>query len=98
MVTVGLFKEHFEEFRDTSPNLVQKKIEQATANVNADFFGDNTEWAIMLRTAHYLSLSPTGENARLKLTGGMGLSGPSTMYEREFQTLCKQVVGYGRAN
>lgn len=91
MVTVGEFKESYPEFKDTDFILVQSKIREATARVSEKIFGNSYKYAVMLKTADLLSVSPSGEQAKLRLENR------GNMYSVEFAELAhEKSVGAGR--
>jgi len=65
-VTVAEFKTQYPEFIEAGDVLIQAKLDDATAQVDADIWGAKSEIGIGLTTAHLLSLSPYGSNARLE--------------------------------
>lgn len=92
-VNVRNFKAAYPEFNSAADASVQSKIAQATLRVNADVFGDLADQAVMLLTAHLLCISPSGEQARLKMKDR------GDFYEREFKMIKNSVtVGVGRVS
>jgi len=85
-VSVAYFKINYPEFRETKDSLVQAKINSATKRIAAPTWGDRANDGVMLLTAHLLSLSPSGEHARLKKEDDM------TIYSAELQRMRRAVT------
>lgn len=64
-VSVPRFLNAYPEFRDTEYQLVEQRLNLATLRISTDAFGDLVDDGIMLLAAHLLSISPSGEKARL---------------------------------
>lgn len=90
-VTVQQFKNKFPEFEATSNALVEMRIAMAERRVSLTSFGDNRDDAVALKTASLLSMSPSGEQARLRVENR------GNMYESELHMLARAaVIGLGR--
>lgn len=66
MVTVESFRQAFDEFRTTDQQSIEAKLELAKLNVNAGVWGAKRDAGVLYLTAHYISLAPSGQNAKLK--------------------------------
>ena len=90
-LTAAIFKQEYPEFKRTSDDLIKRKLAAATLRVASAVWGAKTDSGVLLLTAHLLSLSPQGENARLE-------PGQTTMYKEEFDRIRREVtIGVGRA-
>ncbi len=68
-VTLAKFRNAFDEFRSTDDGAIEAKLVLARLEVNAGVWGGRADSGVMHMTAHLLSLAPSGQNARLKVTG-----------------------------
>jgi hypothetical protein len=90
-VTVQRFQKSFTEFKDTEMQLIQQKLDAAILRTNATTFGDLTDQAVMLLTAHLLAISPEGEKVRLVKTSS------ETIYSDELNRMRREAtIGLGR--
>lgn len=90
-VTVQRFQKSFPDFKDTEYQLIQQKLDAAILRTNATTFGDLTDQAVMLLTAHLLSISPNGEKVRLVKTES------DTIYSDELNRMRREAtIGLGR--
>jgi hypothetical protein len=90
-VTVQRFLKEYPEFKSTDYQLVEQKLNHAILRVDSGTFGDLEEEAVMLKTAHLLSISPSGEKTRLVKDSN------KTIYEKEYRLLAKEATfGLGR--
>jgi hypothetical protein len=90
-VSVLRFKKYFPEFKNTDEFLVEQKLDMAIKETSSGAWGSNGDHAIMLLTAHYLSISPAGEQARLKMENR------GDMYKVEYDRLKRaSMCGLGR--
>ncbi len=69
-VTLATFVETFPEFKATADDVsltpyVQSKLDAAARHVSAAVWGSQYEYAVMLKAAHMLAMSPYGEKMRL---------------------------------
>ncbi len=84
-VKVRKFKAEFPEFRATDDALIQAKLNQAARRIHAPVWGDMADDGVMFLAAHLVSISPTGEHARLK-------PGEETQYEKEWNRMKREVT------
>lgn len=90
-VTVQRFLKAFPTFKKSPKELVEQKLLAAGLRVEAATWGALADQGVMYLTAHLLSDSPDGEQARLKKENRV------TMYLLEFQRMRKEVtLGLGR--
>jgi hypothetical protein len=81
----------FPEFERTEDQLCLQKINAATARTAAAVWGDKVNDGIMWLAAHLLSMSPEGEQSRLKAENR------ATTYERTLNMMRREVTfGAGR--
>ena len=64
-VTPASLRQGFPEFTGTPDSLVQAKINDAGAFVDAGVWGDKYDTGIAYMAAHLLACSPAGQNARM---------------------------------
>ena len=87
MVTVESFRQQFDEFRTTDQQSIESKLAIAKQNVNASVWGNKLDSGVLYLTAHYLSLAPSGQNAKLK-PAEMAI----TTYGQTYKTLLRTVT------
>lgn len=80
------FLARFPEFEPASKLMIETAIAEATNNVDAAVFGTKTDEAIRWKTAHLLSISSFGQQARLVSKDG------STTYGKHFFKLARSVT------
>lgn len=85
VVSVRKFKARFPEFRETDPEVVTAKLEDAQQFVAADVWGDRQAQGIQYQAAHLLAMAPLGEQAKLKKENR------GTIYGDQFEQL-KRIV------
>lgn len=90
-VSVEQLRSEFPEFANTSAGLLAGKIADATAMLNATAFGETHDQAVKYMAAHLVALSPGGEFARLDPNEES--DGARTLYERQYMTLQRGVIG-----
>lgn len=88
-VSVQSFKQTFEEFRSTDDAAVSAKLALAKLQINAAVWGAKTDLGVLYLTAHLVSLSPAGQNAKLKPT-----ENAKTIYGEQYKQYKRQVT-YG---
>lgn len=90
-VSVTSFREAYPDFRGTSTPLIAAKIKAAKLKVAPRIWGTRADEGVMLYTAHLLSISPSGEQSRLKLENR------GTEYKTEFEEMRRAAAfGVGR--
>ena len=89
-VTVAQIKAEFPEFARTDPAILTAKINDAMALIQPSTFGDDYDQAIKYLACHLLTLSPSGEFARLKQRDP---DGATSTYERTYKTIQRKVAG-----
>jgi hypothetical protein len=90
-VSVSRFKQAYPDFENTSNSLVSQKLTAALGRINTEVWGDQADQGQMALAAHLLSISPQGEQARLKMENR------GTMYGKEWRQMIKEVtMGAGR--
>lgn len=90
-VTIQRFLLAFPEFSDTRRSLINQKMIAASERIAADTWGELADQGQMYLMAHLLSVSPEGEQARLKKENR------GTVYGIEYENLRRAVtVGLGR--
>lgn len=92
-VNYETFIEGFPEFAEVEKPYVERKIAEATRQVDTAVWRDKADDGISYLAAHLLALSPFGQNARLvppnaKATRDEAL----TTYEREYQRMVRMVA------
>ena len=92
-VTLASFRSGYPEFNNTADTLVSKKLANAelrTAGLDVWDTESARDAAVELLTAHLLSVSPQGEEARIN-------AGAETVYGRELRMLRREAtIGIGR--
>jgi hypothetical protein len=89
--TPARFLIDFPEFRETDPGLIAAKLSWAAVTIDESVYGLKALRAQMLRAAHFLSLAPEGEKARLAVKDA------KTVYLAEFDRLARAAaIGLGR--
>ena len=89
-LTLDTFLGKFPEFRPTSVTLIAAHLADALAQIDSGIWGTKADIAQGYLTAHHLTLSPTGQNARMIVqnkTGGQ----PTTVYFFHYKNLQRQV-------
>ena len=91
------FLQDYPEFKNTAAELIDKKIQSATKRINATVWADLTNEGIMILTAHLLSVSPEGDQSRLKPISPAGKENKVTIYQMEWERMKREVtLGVGR--
>jgi hypothetical protein len=90
-VTVAQLKAEFPEFAHTDPVLIAAKLRDAQGSVNESAFGGHHDTAVLYYTAHLISLSPSGEFARL--VASEQSDGASSTYERHYRRIVRGLAG-----
>lgn len=85
-VTVLQFKNEFPEFLETEEAVVQSRLSMANRQINANVWGSKATDGVKMLTAHLLSLSPLGEQARLKKENR------GTIYGDQYEAMKRQVT------
>ncbi len=80
------FRVSFPEFAGATDVLVQAKLDAATLEVDAQLFGRFYDSAHGYLTAHHLTQSPYGQNARMVPKAG-GIGEQSSTYWAQFVRL-----------
>lgn len=92
-VSVARFRQDFPDFKETSDELVRKKLAAASLRIASRIWGTLTDQGIMYLAAHLLSISPEGEQSRLKAKNRM------TTYGSEWKRMKREVTfGVGRVS
>jgi len=86
-VTADEFIAQRPEFRNAGA-IIGPTITDAARRIDANVFGDNTENAISLLTAHLLCISPYGRTMKLATVEDDG----STIYLKEYERLRRECV------
>jgi len=90
-VSVQRFKKEFPEFKKTSDTIVEQKLASALGRISPTIWGTQADAGQMILTAHLLSISPSGEMARLKPENR------KTLYKIEFDSMVREItMGAGR--
>lgn len=89
-VTAAQIKAEFPEFVRTDPALLTAKINDAIALLHQSTLGDDYDQGVKYMACHLLTLSPSGEFARLKTPDK---DGATSTYERSFKTILRKVAG-----
>jgi len=90
-VSVHRFRKAFPEFRDTSDELCEQKLSAAALRIAPSVWETQTDQGVMVLAAHLLSISPSGEKARL------AADPQKTVYQIEWERMKREVAfGYGR--
>ena len=93
MITVARFLQDYPSFKRTAAELITKRIAAATKRINVGVWGDMANDGIMALAAHMLSVSPDGEQVRLKKENRV------TTYQLEWERMRREVtVGVGRVS
>ena len=87
--TPTTFKARWEEFSATADALITAVLAEAALECDARVYGDSYDHAVGLLTAHKLSISPGGQQARLEAKGGDG----TTTYLAELNRLSRRRAG-----
>lgn len=82
------FLQGYPEFAKADRTLVNAKLVEVGAQLDASVWGTHYDAGHGLLTAHRLAISPFGQNARMVARDG------TTTYEREFKKL-QRTVSYG---
>jgi hypothetical protein len=85
VLDVPTFQFDFFEFAETDPALIERALARAQRMVDATVWGDQTDDAVGLLTAHYLAMANRGSNEKVK-------PGQTTTYWDEFVELRTSVV------
>lgn len=86
-MTPSLFRTLYPEFaKAPSETAIQHAIDTAAASLNRGAFGDEWEKAVGLKAAHYLSLTPHGQQSRLVMKTG------ETTYSIEFAAMVRRIA------
>lgn len=90
-VSVSRFLKAYPEFKRTEAELVEQNLTAAEGRIATAVWGDLATDGIMVLAAHLLSMSPEGEQARLKKENR------ATVYERTWVAMKREVtMGVGR--
>jgi hypothetical protein len=90
-VTVAQFLEAYPDFENTDQALIQSKLNLAAGRIATGTWGDLADEGNMALAAHLLSMSPSGENARL------AKEDRADVYERVWRQMVREVtMGAGR--
>ncbi len=81
------FKVRWPEFIPTADAVVTATLADAVLRVDDRLFGDSTDAAVGLLTAHLLAISPFGQQNRMVSDDG------DTTYNREFKRMSKNATG-----
>lgn len=85
------FRERFPEFRSQDSALIASCIEEASARLDASYFGTRIDSAVGQLAAHLIAVSPFGEFARLDPRKEP--DGCLTIYDRELKRMrCELLV------
>jgi hypothetical protein len=76
------------EFKDLPDSQIQTAIDAADRRVSTTLYGARTDDAVRLLTAHLLTKTPFGKDARLTERGKQG----SSIYYEEFRRLERQAA------
>lgn len=82
---VSTFLLRFKEFRDTSPELVESAIQQATRWVDPNVWGTLADDGVAYKAAELLDGNPFGGSTRMDSTGG------DSPYKKEFDRMVEIV-------
>jgi hypothetical protein len=85
-VTLSAWRVVYPEFNGARDPLVQASLDFAAIEVDAEVWGTKTDHGIGLLAAHYLALSPYGQNARMVAKDG------STTYGKSYESLRDSVA------
>ncbi len=94
--TATTFKARYSTFSPKADALVTAVLAEAVLEVDARLFGDTTDMAVGLLTAHKLSLDPSGGAARLDAKTILAMKGQphaSSTYGIEFDALVRKKAG-----
>lgn len=90
-VSVSRFLQDYPDFKRTDAGLIEKKLTAAEGRIAPTVWGTRTTDGIMALAAHLLSMSPPGEQARLKKENR------ETVYERVWRDMKREItMGVGR--
>jgi hypothetical protein len=94
-LTLEQFREQFPEFAEASDSLVESRLDMAKLMCDPEVWGQKRSLGIAFLTAHYIAISPGGEEMRLQGNQKAGKAGeiPKTYYENEYQMLQRIVAG-----
>jgi hypothetical protein len=87
-VTFASLTARFPEFANTESAVVTAAIAEATEECDERVFGDSYDHAVALLAAHKLSVSPYGQQARLKADAD-----GRTTYLAEWERLARRRAG-----
>ena len=85
-VSVGQFLVDYPEFEGIPQKMITAKIAMATLQVNSSVWGSKATDAIKVLAAHFLALSPLGEQSKLKHENR------GTIYGDTFNMMKRQVT------
>jgi hypothetical protein len=89
-VTLDSFLASKPEFARTSPVLISTILAEALLQIDYNVWGPKADQGLIYLTAHLLTLSPMGQNARMIVQGKDGQQ-PTTTYWGHYKMLQRQV-------
>lgn len=89
-VTLDSFLASKPEFNKTAPLLISTILAEAQLQVDYNVWGAKGDLGVIYLTAHLLTLSPQGQNARMIIQGKDGTM-PTTTYWGFYKNLQRQV-------
>lgn len=91
-LTLAEFRAAFPEFQNFPDSMVQQRIDWALAECDPEVWGDKRSIGAGFLAAHYITLSPRGEDMRLKKNKGA----PTSFYEIQFDRWKLKLAGGAR--
>lgn len=92
-VTVQSFLIRFPEFKGVPAEQVQDAMADAVLEIDTDVWGSKADIGVKLLTAHFLAMSPYGQNVRMTIPGTRnGRTEPTTTYWTFFKKVQNQVT------
>lgn len=85
-LTVLQFVDRFPEFRGTAEGLIARRIAEAQRRTDPGTWGERADDGAAYLAAHLLSVSPTGEQARI------AKGDQASSYLRERQRMAREVT------